>query len=629
MEAGATDEQYRPQRALVVDDEAETRQSAARALADAGFEVEAVDSAAAAEEALAKSPDVVLLELDLPDGSSYDLCETITSNHHIPAILHSSVAVSPADRVRGLQAGAYGFLVEPIDSSLLIATVDTVLRSRRLSDRLDLAISATGVGYWDWDIRTGHVSWAAGLEAMHGLEPGSFGGTLDDFMATIHTEDRPHVQSVIQEAFSGAEDSYEVGYRFVRRDGSVGHLAGRGRITRSASGEPLEITGVAVDVTASVRSAQRNESLLEYMGALMAATDPEDAASVVRGKGPGAAEASAVDIEWLPSDATLAPVMPTGLLANEAVRTIDPSAALTIVELEAEGCAHAAIVDVDTPSGSGRIAVGWSGGMPDDDHLRFAELFSRQSIWGVSQISDYVQQRSIALTLQRALQSELTIRVPGLEVASSYSPAADAALIGGDWFDVIPLDDDRVAFIVGDVVGHGIEAAAWSSAARHTIRTMLMTTDVDRALPMIDEVFTDGLDRFVSTMLLVEYSADRPCRIHSAGHPPPVVRRSDGTTELVDLHPGPPFGHGFWSSGTWIPAEVELAIDDTLVVYTDGAVERTVGSLDAGFAELLATVGPCEDLEELVEAVVALNEAPDAPSDDTIALAFARRDVPA
>ena len=112
-----------------------------------------------------------------------------------------------------------------------------------------------------------------------------------------------------------------------------------------------------------------------------------------------------------------------------------------------------------------------------------------------------------------------------------------------------------------------------------------MTTEVDRALPMIDDVFTDGLDRFVSTMLLVEYSADRPCRIHSAGHPPPVVRRSDGTTELVDLPPGPPVGHGFWSSGTWIPAEVELAIDDTLVVYTDGAVERTVGSLDAGFCQ--------------------------------------------
>jgi len=104
------------------------------------------------------------------------------------------------------------------------------------------------MGVWDWNIATGDVTWTESLEPLHGLAPGTFPGTIESFRALVHPEDRDAVDRAIGKAVDEGT-GYDVEFRNVRPDGDVGWIAGKGRVFRDASGRPVRMIGVGMDVT--------------------------------------------------------------------------------------------------------------------------------------------------------------------------------------------------------------------------------------------------------------------------------------------------------------------------------------------------------------------------------------------
>jgi PAS domain S-box-containing protein len=120
--------------------------------------------------------------------------------------------------------------------------------ARQSRDELRLTLEAARVGTWNWDLHTGKVCWSDNLEAIHGLAPGTFGGTFAAFLESVHPEDRDQVLQAVRGALEAVKD-YEIEYRSVCADGSLRWLGGRGRMLHDAAGQPLRVYGICSDVT--------------------------------------------------------------------------------------------------------------------------------------------------------------------------------------------------------------------------------------------------------------------------------------------------------------------------------------------------------------------------------------------
>lgn len=119
---------------------------------------------------------------------------------------------------------------------------------RRSEERLRVALEAGAMGTWEWSIAEGVVRWSEALERIHGLEPGAFGGTFEDYQRDMHPDDRERVLAAIGRAVDGGDD-YEVHYRIVRPDGEERWLSARARVMRDADGIAERLVGVCTDVT--------------------------------------------------------------------------------------------------------------------------------------------------------------------------------------------------------------------------------------------------------------------------------------------------------------------------------------------------------------------------------------------
>lgn len=234
----------------------------------------------------------------------------------------------------------------------------------------------------------------------------------------------------------------------------------------------------------------------------------------------------------------------------------------------------------------------------------------------------YNRERRTALTLQSSLLPTGLQQPLGLEIAHRYLPASDLTGVGGDWYDVIPLPGGRVALVVGDVMGHGTDAAATMGQLRTAVRTLAgLDLPPEDVLHRLDQMIQDMGGMQNATCLYSTYDpVDRVFAVSRAGHIPPIVLHTDGSTEVLEVPPGLPLGIGGESFET---RQTRLADDCTLVLLTDGLVESRDRDIDAGIAALRATLeGPRRGLEEICDvAIEALRPNHDR---DDIALLLAR-----
>jgi serine phosphatase RsbU (regulator of sigma subunit)/anti-sigma regulatory factor (Ser/Thr protein kinase) len=257
---------------------------------------------------------------------------------------------------------------------------------------------------------------------------------------------------------------------------------------------------------------------------------------------------------------------------------------------------------------------------------------------GATVLAMELAQHTASVALQRDLLPGRLTGGTALEVASRYLPAGAPIGVSGDWFDVIPLSGARVAMVVGDVVGHGINAAATMGWLRTAVRTLAdFDMPPDELLAHLDDLVislaeqesgsgedTEAAAAVGARCLYAVYDPiTRRCTMARASHLPPALVRPDGTVTFPDLPAGPPLGLG------GLPfecAEFELPEGTLIALYTDGLVAGSDRDIDADISRLGdALARPCPKLDALCEeAVRALMSGP--PSDD-VALLLARTHV--
>ncbi|MGW0880066.1 SpoIIE family protein phosphatase [Streptomyces sp. NPDC002671] len=268
-------------------------------------------------------------------------------------------------------------------------------------------------------------------------------------------------------------------------------------------------------------------------------------------------------------------------------------------------------------------------GFTADDAMLAEEITARAAVC-IDNARRYSRERETALALQRSLLPRSLPRTAALEAASRYLPAARAG-VGGDWFDVIPLSGMRVAMVVGDVVGHGIQASATMGRLRTAVRTLadidlapdeLLTHLDDLVVRLSEESGHDASTGEVgATCLYAVYDpVSRRCTLARAGHPPPVLLRPGGRPQRLDVPAGPPLGLG---GLPFESAEVDLPEGTVLALYTDGLVVSRDRDGDAG-RELLcrALGGHVGALDETCDGILhALLPSGGAPDDVALLLA--------
>lgn len=274
----------------------------------------------------------------------------------------------------------------------------------------------------------------------------------------------------------------------------------------------------------------------------------------------------------------------------------------------------------------------------EEDDLTLAEEFAARAAVCIDNARRYSRQHQAALTLQRSLLPRELPEHSAVELAHRYLPADPATGVGGDWFDVIPLSGARVALVVGDVVGHGLHAAATMGRLRTAVHTLAgLDYAPDEVLSHLDDLVnrladeqepadggSQGQQIVGATCLYAVYDPiSRLCTLARAGHLPPAVMAPGGQVSLPDLPMGPPLGLG---GLPFESAELELAEGSLLCLYTDGLVEARGRDLDEGLRLLRAALSrPGRSLDETCSAVQdAL--LPERPSDD-VALLLARTRV--
>ncbi|WP_019068544.1 SpoIIE family protein phosphatase [Streptomyces hokutonensis] len=266
----------------------------------------------------------------------------------------------------------------------------------------------------------------------------------------------------------------------------------------------------------------------------------------------------------------------------------------------------------------------------EDDVLLAEEVTARAAVC-IDNARRFSRERETALALQRSLLPRKLPRTAALEAASRYLPAARAG-VGGDWFDVIPLSGMRVAMVVGDVVGHGIQASATMGRLRTAVRTLadidlapdeLLTHLDDLVVRLSAEAGGEGSPGEVgATCLYAVYDpVSRRCTLARAGHPPPIMIRPGGPPEHIDLPAGPPLGLG---GLPFESAEFELPEGTVLALYTDGLTENRERDLDDSHRLLFdALYASSDSLDETCDRILHAVLPPGGAADD-VALLLAR-----
>ncbi|MEW2485016.1 SpoIIE family protein phosphatase [Streptomyces sp. NPDC048411] len=269
----------------------------------------------------------------------------------------------------------------------------------------------------------------------------------------------------------------------------------------------------------------------------------------------------------------------------------------------------------------------------DEEDLFFAEELAARAAVCIDNARRYTLEHTVAVTLQRSLLPRALPEQSALEVAHRYLPAR--AGVGGDWFDVIPLPGTRVALVVGDVVGHGLHAAATMGRLRTAVRNFsALDLPPDELLSYLDELVTqidteeateDDENPAVTGATCV-YAVYDPvtgvCTLARSGHPGPALVHPDGTVDYPDVPVSPPLGLG--GNLPFETARLELPEGSLLVLFTDGLVEDRRRDLDTGLGALRTALAaavdrtPEETCAAVLEAVL-----PAQPSDD-VALLVAR-----
>jgi serine phosphatase RsbU (regulator of sigma subunit) len=341
------------------------------------------------------------------------------------------------------------------------------------------------------------------------------------------------------------------------------------------------------------------------------------------------------------AELTLRGSLPASVAAATGDRVLLPDRAASLAfgpemaaVLSDTGCEAWAALPLQGNGVVGSLTVGWTGPhrFPDRE-VEILDAFAAHCAHGIERIKALQADRAVsaastrmAETLQVSLLTE-PAQPDHLQVAVRYRPAAHDAKVGGDWYDAFLTSDGDLSLVIGDVAGHDREAVAAMGQLRNLLRGISFALNKPPApiLTALDEAMAHFAVRSFATAVIAQVEqrvVDRvrgrhQVRWSNAGHPPPLLVRPDGTAEL--LLTSPELLLGVWHGGPRTDHTTSLPTGGTLLLYTDGLVERRGEVIDAGFARLvtIARTLAAHDLEDFCDELI---QRMGLDGDDDIAL---------
>lgn len=516
-------------RILLVEDSESNRYVVSTWLRRAGYEV--LEAATGFEGLKLLSQfrvDLAVLDINLPDMTGYAICERIKSDvrtSDVPVLHVSSTATQATDRSEGLRRGAEGYLVEPVEPEVLLATVETLLRGAAAHHRASRL-----------------------AQRLHRLN--------ESTLALSEATDLNALPGIIAQHAAGLFESPAI---------SIVAVDGTSRITVTEPGATPQARVCPI------------ERVLEV----------------------------------------------NDFCARQAVVDAQSLESLLHVSVQAGRYYGAGIDDGRSHRGTVLVEVQDDGG-PAPEDVALLSQYARGASTALRNLFSYNIERHIALTLQKSLLPDAAPTIPGLEIAALYAASEKHAEVGGDFYEIFPVEDEHVIVAIGDVVGHSLEAAAVMAQLRTGIRCYALEGHRPAAiLERLNNVLLKFHDEITATACCLLYDKRTGhCEVANAGHLPPLHMHASGGSSFLGLGGtllgGQPFS---------VPVrEATLAKRDTLVLFTDGLVERSGESLDVGLARLAAAL---EDSTMPVDALCGhlLNEVAPASIIDDIAIIAVRRSL--
>ncbi|UWE09543.1 SpoIIE family protein phosphatase [Actinacidiphila bryophytorum] len=535
-------------------------------------------------------------------------------------------------------------------------------------------LALNGMGSFDWNLDRGTFELdAAGLRVFD-LLPEEFDSRPESLVLRVSPEEGVRLDYALRAAIQSGQRSYGGYFRITRRDGAKQWTHTQGTILRDQRGNPYRIVGIVRDATDELTQApevqpappaEEPQSLAPIVRltteALSRAVTVEDIAAVLTGAGGmerfGADGLALALIEggklrYIGVSGVAAPLgglPPTRfdgtLPLGEAVMTQQPKFAHSLTELGEQYPACVAFVTGLTGLGleaaaflplvaQGRSIGGFalfyrSGDVFTQDHRELCAALAAIVAQSLQRAMLFDQEREFATGLQSAMLPRDIPRVEGAGVAVRYHAASSGREVGGDWYDVVALPQNRVGLVVGDVQGHDTHAAAVMGQLRIALRAYAAeghppSTVLARASRFLAELDTE---RFATCAYAEVDLVGGSVRAARAGHLGPLVRHTDGRTGWPNVRGGLPLGLATAVDLHEFPeTRLDLVPGETLVFCTDGLVEERGLDITVGMEALAEAVrdGP-EHHEDLADHL-ADNLWERWGSQDDVALLILRRD---
>lgn len=564
-----------------------------------------------------------------------------------------------------------------LGAAIARAATEDALRAER--ERLRLALDAGRMGTWEWDIDANVAWWSNQLEAIFGLEPGTYDGSFDQYMALVHPDDRDGLQAAIQAALESASD-YNIEHRIVRPSGEERWVSCSGSTVLDSRGSPTGMVGVTSDITDRLQlweaervaraeaDQERERTTFLARASDLLAGDLDYRITLTRVAHllvPRVADWCAIEIvgddepvvaHTDPEKVALArdlrrryptdPNAPTGL--PNVLRTGEPELYTEVPEealaLSAQDEEHLRLlkelqlnsVMIVPLIARGRVlgAMTLIGAESqrrfDEDDLRFAQELARRAAIAIDNAMLYRSSFEAAEALRRSLLPPALPVIPHLAIAAHFDHAGgpSALHIGGDFFDVYQGPAEGWHVVMGDACGKGSSAAAITALTRHTVRAVAMTEHRPaEVLGQLNEALVGQIDasRFCTAVYarVTTEPGRAACTVASGGHPHPLIARASGAVERVDAG-----GQliGALPGASYDEVSFELGVGDTLVLYTDGVTEARNGSEQFGEERLMGVLREASGMTpakmlEVIRAAVA-EFSPGEPKDDVAVLAL-------
>jgi PAS domain S-box-containing protein len=629
-----------PARVLIADDNADMRQYLSRLLRSAGYVVDAVtDGLLALEKVRENVPDLVVSDVMMPrmDGLALVAAlRTETRTAAVPVLLLSARAGQEAS-IEGLQAGADDYLVKPFAAAELLARVRANVELSRLRNHHSrwrtALVDALQEAFFVCDERGAVIEINRTFTDILGYGPEQLPyEPIHPWWPDESTDPDGYrrVQAAFDTLFTDGSGAGTI--PVIHRDGHRLWIRFSFNQTEDPDNGRRVIVGSFRDVTAERYALQRDTALAELTEQLAQADTLDDAVAAATEELRRLWHARTVlAATFAVSSTDSGQDAPRIHSAGSSTQWSDISE-LIRRRLAAVRDGDLLVSDTTTP-GTAAIALQHPHGIlvlylelaerrpfTTEDSTLLTVLASRLG-QGLQRVYHLDQQRETALALQTAILGPAVL--PG-GFAARYQPATRPLQVGGDWYDVVDLDDGRIGLVVGDCVGHGLGAATVMGQLKSACRALLLEQ------PSPCAVLT-ALDRFAgrlpgartTTAFCAVLNQDTGELVYaSAGHPPPVVVHADRSVELLDGGRAIPLGLGF--SGVRTEARRMLPFRSTLLLYTDGLVERRREPLDRGINRAADLVVDNREaaLDELADSIMSRITPGDGYQDDVAMLLY-------